>query len=161
MKIRRFFVKKSVNRKKNGITPSSESYSDFRGGVFLQKTEQEKQIQTLVKDMVRILFLMYAATLILLLLLALILFKMEPQEIVCKIWLIAVYIISGFLGGFLIGKRRKSKKFLWGFFVGLSYFLILFAVSLLLYKGLTGDWMHLMTTMILCVASGTAGGMIS
>lgn len=111
--------------------------------------------------MIKTLFLMYAVTLILLLLLALILFKMEPQEIVCKIWLIAVYIISGLLGGFLIGKRRKSKKFLWGFFVGLLYFLILFAVSLLLYRGLAGDWMHLITTMILCVASGTVGGMIS
>ena len=127
----------------------------------MQKTEQEKQVQTFVKDMIKTLFLMYAVTLILLLLLALILFKMEPQEIVCKIWLIAVYIISGLLGGFLIGKRRKSKKFLWGFFAGLLYFLILFAVSLLLYKGLTGDWMHLITTMILCVASGTVGGMIS
>lgn len=127
----------------------------------MQKTEQEKQMQTLVKDMIKILFFMYAVTLILLLLLALILFKTELQEIVCKIWLIAVYIISGFLGGFLIGKRRKSKKFLWGFFVGLFYFLILFAVSLLLYKGLTGDWMHLITTLILCTASGTAGGMIS
>lgn len=127
----------------------------------MQKTEQEKQVQTFVKDMIKTLFLMYAVTLILLLLLALILFKMEPQEIVCKIWLIAVYIISGLLGGFLIGKRRKSKKFLWGFFVGLLYFLIIFAVSLLLYKGLTGDWMHLITTMILCVASGMVGGMIS
>jgi putative membrane protein (TIGR04086 family) len=127
----------------------------------LQKTEQEKQIQPLIKDMMKTLFLMYAVTLILLLLLALILFKMEPQEIVCKIWLIAVYIISGLLGGFLIGKRRKTQKFLWGFFVGVFYFLILFAVSLLLYKGLTGDWMHLITTMVLCAASGTVGGMIS
>lgn len=127
----------------------------------MQKTEQEKQVQTFVKDMIKTLFLMYVVTLILLLLLALILFKMEPQEIVSKIWLIAVYIISGLLGGFLIGKRRKTQKFLWGFFVGLSYFLILFAVSFLLYKGLTGDWMHLITTMILCVASGTVGGMIS
>ncbi len=127
----------------------------------MQKTEQEKQIQPLIKDMMKTLFLMYAVTLILLLLLALILFKMEPQEIVCKIWLIAVYIISGLLGGFLIGKRRKTQKFLWGFFVGVFYFLILFAVSLLLYKGLTGDWMHLITTMVLCAASGTVGGMIS
>ena len=76
----------------------------------MQKTEQEKQIQPLIKDMMKTLFLMYAVTLILLLLLALILFKMEPQEIVCKIWLIAVYIISGLLGGFLIGKRRKTQE---------------------------------------------------
>ena len=101
---------------------------------------------------------MYVTTMILLLLLALVLFKMEPQEIVTKIWLIAVYIISGFLGGFLIGKRRK---FLWGCLMGVLYFGILFAVSLLLYKGLTGDIMHLLTTLVLCTASGTVGGMIS
>lgn len=131
------------------------------GVLFLQKTEQERYGQTLVKDILKILFLMYVTTMILLLLLALVLFKMEPQEIVTKIWLIAVYIISGFLGGFLIGKRRKSRKFLWGCLMGVLYFGILFAVSLLLYKGLTGDVMHLLTTLVLCTASGTVGGMIS
>ncbi len=131
------------------------------GVLFLQKTEQERYGQTLVKDILKILFLMYVTTMILLLLLALVLFKMEPQEIVTKIWLIAVYIISGFLGGFLIGKRRKSRKFLWGCLMGVLYFGILFAVSLLLYKGLTGDIMHLLTTLVLCTASGTVGGMIS
>ncbi len=127
----------------------------------MQKTEQERYGQTLVKDILKILFLMYVTTMILLLLLALVLFKMEPQEIVTKIWLIAVYIISGGLGGFLIGKRRKSRKFLWGCLMGVLYFGILFAVSLLLYKGLTGDIMHLLTTLVLCTASGTVGGMIS
>ncbi len=131
------------------------------GVLFLQKTEQERYGQTLVKDILKILFLMYVTTMILLLLLALVLFKMEPQEIVTKIWLIAVYIISGGLGGFLIGKRRKSRKFLWGCLMGVLYFGILFAVSLLLYKGLTGDIMHLLTTLVLCTASGTVGGMIS
>ena len=79
-------------------------------------------------DFVKILFLMYFVTLILLLLLAFVLFKMETSEIVCKVWLIAVYIISGLLGGFLIGKRTKNKKFLWGFFMGVVYFAILFIV---------------------------------
>jgi putative membrane protein (TIGR04086 family) len=127
----------------------------------LQKTEQKIQGQTLVKDFIKILFLMYFTTLLLLLLLALVLFKMETSAMVSKVWLIAVYVISGFLGGFLIGKRTKSQKFLWGFFIGLLYFLILFAVSLLLYKGLSQNWMHLVTTMVLCTASATVGGMIS
>lgn len=104
---------------------------------------------------------MYVVTLILLLALALVLFKTETSEMVSKVWLIAVYVVSGFLGGFLIGKRTKSRKFLWGFFVGLLYFAILFAVSLLLYKGLSQNWMHLLTTLVLCTASGTAGGMLS
>ena len=56
----------------------------------MQKTEQERYGQTLVKDILKILFLMYVTTMILLLLLALVLFKMEPQEIATKIWQISV-----------------------------------------------------------------------
>ena len=124
----------------------------------MQKMEKER---TLVMDFIKIQFVMYFVTFILLLLLAWVLYKAEPGEMVSKVWLIAVYIISGFLGGFLIGKRTKSKKFLWGCLIGALYFAILFAVSVLLYKGLSEDWIHLITTCILCVVSGTAGGMIS
>ena len=120
----------------------------------MQKKEQEKE-QTLVMDFIKILFVMYFITCILLLLLAFVLYKAQPGEMVSKVWLIAVYIISGLAGGFLIGKRTKSRKFLWGCLMGMLYFAILFAVSLLLYKGLAGDWMHLGTTFVLCVASGT------
>lgn len=124
----------------------------------MQKTENER---TLAMDFIKILFLMYFVTLVLLLLLALVLFKMEPGEMVFKVWLIAVYVISGFSGGFLIGKRTKSRKFLWGLCIGLIYFGILLVVSLVLHKGLDGDLMHLVTTLILCAASGTVGGMVS
>lgn len=120
-----------------------------------------EQQRTLVMDFMKILFFMYFATLILLLLLAFVLFKTEAPEILCKVWLIAVYIISGFLGGFLIGKRTKNRKFLWGFLMGLMYFVILFIVSLILYKGLSADGMHMFTTFVLCTASATVGGMIS
>lgn len=127
----------------------------------MQKTEQEQKKQTLVKDFLKILFLMYAVTFILLLLLAFALFRMELSEMFSKVWLIAVYIISGFAGGFLIGKRVGTKKFLWGFVIGIIYFLILFGISMLLYRGLPGDWLHLFTTLVLCAASGTVGGMVS
>lgn len=124
----------------------------------MEKTEKEKN---LTGDFIKILFMMYVLTLLLLLLLAFILFRMEISETVFQVWLIAVYIISGFSGGFLIGKRAKSRKFLWGFFIGAVYFAILFGVSLLLHKGLGDDVMHLATTAVLCLASGTVGGMLS
>lgn len=128
----------------------------------MPKTEhKEEKGNALAKDFIRVLFLMYFVTCILLLLLALVLYKMDTPEAVSKIWLIAVYIISGFFGGFLIGKRTKTQKYLWGLFIGLTYFAILFAVSLALYKGLSGDVAHLLTTLALCAASGTVGGMVS
>lgn len=124
----------------------------------MEKTEKK---QTILKDMLRILFLMYFVTMALLLLLAFLLYKTDLSETVFKIWLMAVYIISGFLGGFLIGKRRKNKKFLWGFFMGAVYYLLLIAVSLLLHKGIDSDVMHLLTTAVFCLASATVGGMVS
>lgn len=126
----------------------------------MQKQEQKREA-ALVKDFIKIMFVMYVVTLVLLLLLALALFKAELPAMASKIWLIAVYVVSGFLGGFLIGKRTKSQKFLWGFLIGLAYFLILLAVSFALYKGLPEDWTHLITTLVLCTSSGTVGGMIS
>lgn len=110
---------------------------------------------------IKILFIMYAITMLLLVLLAFVLFKTDISELVYKVWLIAVYIISGFAGGFLIGRRAKSQKFLWGFFIGICYFGILFVVSVALQKGLEGDVTHLLTTMIMCTAAGTVGGMVS
>ena len=124
----------------------------------MQKNEKQK---TLAMDLIKILFVMYLVTFILLMLLALVLYKAQPGEIVTKAWLIAVYVVSGLLGGFLVGKRTKSRKFLWGCLTGGLYFAVLLAVSLALYKGLAGDWMHLAMTFVLCVASGTVGGMIS
>ena len=97
----------------------------------------------------------------LLLLLALLLYKMEPGESVIKIGIVAVYVISGLCGGFLMGKRMREQKFLWGLAAGIIYFLLLFGVSLLV-KG-TGDLQmtRIFSTLILCGASGMAGGMLS
>ena len=73
----------------------------------MQKKEQEQKKQTIVKDFMKILFLMYAVTMILLLLLAFALFKMELTETFSKVWLIAVYIISG------PSRRRPSSARSW------------------------------------------------
>ncbi|MBO5303038.1 MAG: TIGR04086 family membrane protein [Lachnospiraceae bacterium] len=114
-----------------------------------------------IGNVLKVLFLMYVVTLVLLLLLALVMYKMEPGEMLFSVWLIAVYVISGFFGGFLIGKCMKSQKFLWGIGVGTAYFGILLVVSMLLHSGIHGDMTHLLTTFILCAASGTVGGMVS
>ena len=44
--------------------------------------------------------------------------------------------------------------------IGGLYFLILFAASVLFEKGLGNDAGHFVTTFVLCVASGMAGGML-
>lgn len=107
------------------------------------------------------LFLMFAVSGALLLLLAFLLYQMELGEEAVKAGIIVIYIISGIAGGFLIGKMRREKRFLWGLCAGVLYFMLLFLISCAVNRGLPQDMVKVLTTLVLCTASGMAGGMIS
>lgn len=106
-------------------------------------------------------FVMFIISGLLLLLLATLLYKMEPGESVIKIGVIVIYVISGVAGGFLLGKIRKEQKFLWGLCAGALYFVILFLVSATVKGNFDMEFSKFVTTLVLCSASGMAGGMIS
>lgn len=106
-------------------------------------------------------FVMFIISGLLLLLLAAILYKMEPGESVIKIGIVIIYAITGLSGGFLMGKIMREQKFVWGLFAGILYFIILLAASAVIKGGFDMDLTKVLTTMILCGASGMAGGMIS
>ncbi len=106
-------------------------------------------------------FVMFIVSGLLLLLLALLLFQMDLSEEAVKIGIVVIYVISGVIGGFVMGKMMKEQKFLWGLAAGVLYFLILLVVSMLVKGGLEMEMVKVITTAILCGASGMAGGMIS
>ena len=113
------------------------------------------------KVLAMVLFIMFIISGLLLLLLALLLYRLELSEAVVKVAVIIIYIVTGMSGGILMGKKIKDKKFLWGFLAGTVYFGILFVVSLAV-KGGTGiEPVKMVTTWVLCACAGTAGGMIS
>ncbi len=59
-------------------------------------------------------------------------------------------------------RLKKSRKYLWGSRDGtIIFFAVLLIVSLILKKGLDSGMQHILTTLILCTASGTVGGMLS
>lgn len=60
-----------------------------------------------------------------------------------------------------MGKIMREQKFLWGLAAGVLYFAILFVVSMLFKGGIDVEPTKLVTTFILCAASGMAGGMVS
>lgn len=103
----------------------------------------------------------YILTAGLLLLLAFMLYRFGLSENVVSICIIAVYIIVTFLAGLLAGKREGRKKFLWGLMMGMLYFGILVAVSLVVNRGLEDVAGNLMTVFFLCAGSGMLGGMVS
>lgn len=106
-------------------------------------------------------FAMFIVSGLLLLLLALLLYKMEPGESVIKIGIIVIYVIAGLSGGLLMGKIMREQKFLWGLAAGVIYFALLFLVSVLVKGGFDVEPARVLTALVLCGASGMAGGMIS
>ncbi len=108
---------------------------------------------------------MYLISAVLLLVLAFLLYQMELTEEMVKIGIIIVYLISGFAGGFLIGKQMQDKRYLWGLLAGIIYYVLLFLFSILAKQGMAEemaiDLIRMITTLLLCAVSGMAGGMLS
>lgn len=111
------------------------------------------------------LLLMYVVSGILLVILAMLLLNMEMSETSVKIGIIVTYIISGFTGGFFIGKQMLDKKYLWAMMGGALYFVLLILISILVKKGMGEaiqvEPVRMLITMLLCAVSAMAGGMLS
>lgn len=109
--------------------------------------------------------IMYAISGVMLLLLAFLLYNFELSEESVRIGVIVIYIVSGFVGGVLIGKWMQDKKYLWGLMAGGIYYVLLFALSFAIKQGMGEamalDAVRMLTTLVLCAVSSMAGGMIS
>lgn len=103
----------------------------------------------------------YVITGILLLLLTFLLYKLDMDEQKVSIGIIAIYVISTFAGGLVIGKLAKVKRFVWGLSLGIAYFALLLIISLGVYHTLQGDGTNIVTTFVLCAGGGMLGGMVS
>lgn len=114
-----------------------------------------------IMAMVKGLLFSYLITGLSLVLLALLLFKFQLDEGKVTIGIIGIYILSCFLGGFFVGKKNRTQKFVWGFLLGFSYFVLLVAVSALTEPGLSSGLKGLVTSCCMCVGAGTLGGMVS
>lgn len=123
--------------------------------------EKGKACQDAAVRLIKSLLAAYIVTGLLLLLLALLLYRLQLSESVVNIGIIAIYVAACFLGGFLEGKMMKTRKFLWGGAFGLLYFAVLAIISLAVGQGFSGSSSHFVTTLILCMAGGTLGGMVS
>ncbi len=107
------------------------------------------------------LLLSYALTGALLLVLAMLLYKLDMDEKAVSAGIIAIYITATLIGGLAIGKMAKTRKFLWGLILGILYFALLILITIGVYRTLDGAAASLVTTFFLCAGGGTIGGMIS
>lgn len=98
----------------------------------MEHAEGNKKI---VLKVLSTLLIMYILTGVALFVLAFLLYKMELTENIVTIGITAIYVVSGLLGGIIIGKRMKTRRFLWGIIMGAAYFLVLLIGSALLNRG--------------------------
>lgn len=141
--------KHTINKTKSqgwkGMTNSENKAKDTRVGIVLLK----------------FLITSYLITGVLLLFLAFLLYKLRLSDSLVSAGIILVYILSTFLTGMLAGKTIGRKKYLWGLCLGGLYFLVLFLVSFLYKRNMHEIAQNLPFTMLLCLASGMLGGMLS
>ena len=122
-----------------------------------RKLPKDSRVMWVLKS----LMVSYVITGILLLLLAVALYKLELNEKAVSAAITAIYIIATLLGGIIIGKLARVRRYLWGLGLGIGYFALLLLITLGVYRTLNGDAVNLVTAFILCAGGGMAGGMLS
>ena len=103
----------------------------------------------------------YVVTGILLMILAMALYKFELNGGAVTAGVTAVYLISTFAGGLVAGKLAKVRRFLWGIVLGILYFALLLLITVGIYRTFHGSSTEILVTFALCAGGGMAGGMIS
>lgn len=102
----------------------------------------------------------YILTAIMLLLLAFLLYKLGLSEGIVSIAISSIYVLASFAAGFVAGKKLQVRKFLWGMLLGTVYFVVLAVISLLVDQSVGELGNSFFTTLTLCAAGGTLGGMM-
>jgi putative membrane protein (TIGR04086 family) len=114
-----------------------------------------------VMQMLKCLLASYIVTGLLLLGLTFLVYKFELDEQVVLGSIVAIYVVSTFVGGFIIGKLMGKRKFLWGMMLGFAYFALLLLISYGVYREFNTNGLNVITTVLLCVGGGMLGGMLS
>lgn len=121
------------------------------------KMGDRKWMQTMVKGIL----LAYVITGVILLLLALLLYKCGIGEQAVNAGIIFAYVLSVFVAGFYVGRKMKNRRYLYGLLTGVIYFVLLLSVSLIVNREFTSAQGGFLTTMLLCLGGGMLGGMVS
>ena len=123
----------------------------------MNRLEKNQKIIWLLKA----LLFSYVVTGISLLLLSVLLYKFEWNEHLVSAAIVAVYVLSTVVGGIVIGKLVRTRRFFWGLLLGNLYFILLLVITIILYRSLSGNGLNMLTAWILCTGGGITGGMIS
>ena len=112
-------------------------------------------------SIIKALLASYIVTGLLLFLLTFLLYKFDWDEQKVTAGIVVIYVVSTFVGGFILGKLKRVRKFLWGLIMGVLYFALLFLISFGVYRSFEGNGTNVITTLLLCAGGGMLGGMLA
>lgn len=92
---------------------------------------------------------------------AFIVLKISPSDTVIKGIVLAIYAISAFVGGFIMGKVMDRRKFLWGLTAGAIYIAVILLTAFIVKGVFNAGTISVMSGIITSLAAGTIGGMLS
>lgn len=104
--------------------------------------------------------LAYVISGVILLVLALLMFRWNVSEGVVRGGIIFAYVLSCFISGMMVSRAQTGRRYLWGILMGVLYYSILLVVSLICTKGTAAGLTGLLSTLFLCVFGGMLGGML-
>lgn len=103
----------------------------------------------------------YVITGLLLLFTALLMQKIGLSDNQIRLFVILIYGLSNILGGFVLGKIKKKRRFLNGILFGFIYFAVLILVSAVINHGFENDFLKNLISMVICLLGGVIGGIMS
>ena len=122
--------------------------------------ERKKENETRIGWFIKSLLAAYVVSCMMLFLLSFLLYKFDLSEQTVQIGIILTYILSAFVGGFVMGKKVKTRRFLWGMAAGILYFAFLACISFGVYRS-AFQGTECLLALVFCTAGGMAGGMMS
>ena len=107
------------------------------------------------------LLMSFLSTFVFLFVLSAITYYGDFPALVPQIGIYVIYVLSGLLSGFLIGKKQGRQKYLWGLAVGIGYVFTLLIIRFSLGNIHTLELKELLPALAACLLSYTIGGMLS
>lgn len=104
---------------------------------------------------------MFLISCLLLSILSALVWKMDGNMRFINGGLIAIYMMTSFFGGIVMGKIFGKQKFFWGFLAGALYFGILLTVGMLCMGTEIPGNDRIFPGFMICAISGMLGGMIA
>lgn len=100
-------------------------------------------------------------TTVVLLVLAFVMLKLQPETGKIEIAILLTYAVSCLFGGWYCGRKMARRKFLWGAFQGVLYFLLLLAVSCMGDRAVQSGLAQSLASLAICAGGGMLGGMLA